>query len=152
MDTNNVILSVIGRVRKRREFTLSELLSMDTVKTEENLLHACGDGVPKGRMEACRGVLLTDIINETDVVITGHNDTRKMYVVIIAEDGYRTVFSWQELFNTAVGEGVVVILEKGKRKLYEGAGAIDLFSSNDFLSGPRYVKKVSVIEIVMVDV
>lgn len=147
MDNNTTLIRVTGRVEKEREFTLKELLTMDTVTTEENLHHACGDGEARGRLGSCRGVLLTDLINKAEVVVTEHNDTKKMYVVVIAEDGYRTVFSWQELFNTVVGEGVVVILEKEDKKLYDEKGSIDLFSSNDFLTGPRYVKKVAIIEI-----
>ena len=150
MDENTTIFRVIGRVEKERDFTLGILQGMDAVETEENLFHACGDGEKRGSIDACRGILLTDIINEAEVIVIDHNDTKKMYVVVAAKDGYRTVFSWQELYNTEVGKGVIVVLEKGKRKLYEETGSVDLFSSCDFLTGPRYVKKVATIEIIMI--
>ena len=151
MDENTALIRVIGRVKQERKFTLGELLKMDIIETGENIIHACGDGEAKGRLPACRGVLLCDIINEAEVLVTEHNDTKKMYVVVEAADGYRTVFSWQELFNTTVGKGVIVILEKAERKLYEEQGVLDLFSASDFLTGPRYVKKVATVEIVMLE-
>ncbi len=82
MDKKTTLLRVIGRVKNERSFSLDELLSMDMVDTQENLLHACGDGEIKGSIPVCRGILLTDIINKAGVVVTGHNDTRKMYIAL----------------------------------------------------------------------
>ena len=121
---------------------------MDTTE-ENNLLHACGSGEPKGRIKSCRGILLTDIINKVNVKIADHNDTKKMYIVASSSDGYAAVFSWQELFNTPIGEGVLVILERDNVKIYEEHGGVDLFSAKDFLTGPRYVKQLSSIKVLM---
>jgi hypothetical protein len=123
---------------------------MDIVSFEDMPLH-CGSGEPKGRIGRCRGVLLTDAINDADVVAIGHNDTKKMFLIVSSGDGYKTVFSWQELFNTSVGEGVVIVVEQNGVPLHDGCGAVDIFSAGDFLSGPRYVKRVATIEIIMVD-
>lgn len=147
---STVIFSISGRVEEARAFSLEELLGMDTVEVND-LLMACGSGEPKGRINDCRGILLTDLINLAKVIIIGHYDTRKMYVAASSNDGYATVFSWQELFNSSVGEGVMVILEKDGKRLYEEGGWVDLFSAGDFLSGPRYVKKLSNIKILMVE-
>lgn len=143
------LFRVVGRVKKEREYSLNDLLAMDTFETGDLLL-ACGSGEPKGLIPKCRGVRLTDIINRAELVTAGHNDTKKMYLEVVAEDGYCTVFSWQELFNTVVGEGVMVILEKDGKKIHEKHGGVDLFSSCDILTGPRYVKKLDSINIVMV--
>lgn len=150
MDMNKTLFRVIGRVENDREYSLNDLLAMDTFETGDLLL-ACGSGEPKGSIPRCRGVRLTDIINKAEVITAGHNDTKKMYLEVVAEDGYCTVFSWQELFNTSVGEGVMVILEKDNQKIYEKHGGVDLFSSCDFLTGPRYVKKLESINIIMIE-
>lgn len=147
-DKNKAVFRVVGRVSEEREYSLRELLEMDKIETGDMLM-ACGSGEPKGRLGACTGVLLTDIINGSDVITTAHNDTKKMYVVVSATDGYSTVFSWQELFNTTVGEGVMAILEKEGEKIYENHGRVDLFSAKDFLTGSRYVKQVATIKIIM---
>ena len=142
------IFNITGRVQEERGFALSELLDMDTFEVGDLLL-ACGSGDIKDRVGKFFGVLLTDIINRAEVITTEHNDTKKMFVVVSSVDGYRTVFSWQELFNSSVGEGVMVILEKEGKRVYEDHGGVDLISSNDFLSGPRYVKQLSNIQIIM---
>lgn len=140
---------VDGHVHRPRWFTMAELLCMDMVE-ESDLLHACGTGEPKGHIKHCRGVLLTDVLNVVDVRIADHNDTKKMYLRIASSDGYTTVFSWQELFNTQVGEGVMIVLERDGRKLH-AEGYADLFSSKDYLSGPRYVKRLTGIKVLMIE-
>ena len=141
---------ISGRVQNNCSVSLQQLLTMETVQFRD-LFMACGSGEPKGRIDSCRGILLTEIINLAEVKITGHNDTKKMYVVASSDDGYTTVFSWQELFNTVVGEGVIVLVEKDGKKMYEPHGRVDLFSAGDFLSGARYVKRLSNITIRMIE-
>jgi len=147
---NNCGFLVCGRVETPILFGIEKLHAMDQVETGDLPLH-CGSGVPKGRLGHCRGVLLSDVINTTDVLITDHNDTKKMFIIASSTDGYKTVFSWQEIFNTSVGDGVMVLLERDGRPLYNGSGPVDLLSAQDHLSGPRYVKQLSNVEIIMVE-
>jgi DMSO/TMAO reductase YedYZ molybdopterin-dependent catalytic subunit len=143
-------LTVSGRVTPPLTLRMEDLRRMDMVETDR-LMMICGEGDVKGVLGKCRGVLLTDIINLTEVIAPEHNDTKKTYVVPIAEDGYKTVFAWQELYNTSTGEGVIVVLEKNGRPLYDNYGAADLISSLDILSGPRYVKNVRHVDIRILD-
>lgn len=147
----NCSLSVCGLVDKTRTFSLKELQSMDVIEVTDSLL-ACGSGEPKGYIGQLRGVRLTDLINEVPVTISGHNDTKKMYLIVSSSDGYTTVFSWQEVFNTEVGEGIMVLLERDGQAVHGGSGEVDLFSAKDFLTGPRYLKKLAQIEICMVTI
>lgn len=48
-----------------------------------------------------------------------HNDTKKMYVVAWSGDRNKTLFAWQELYNSENGEGVIVVLEKNGVPVYE---------------------------------
>ena len=141
---------ISGRVRETCRFHLSQLLAMETVEFND-LLMACGSGEPKGRINSCRGILLTDIINMAGVITSDHNDTKKMYVVASSDDGYTKLFSWQEVVIATVGEGVIVLLEKDGQRVYEDFGRVDLFSTGDFLSGARYVKRLFDLRILMIE-
>ncbi|MGE4559042.1 MAG: sulfite oxidase-like oxidoreductase [Desulfobulbus sp.] len=143
-------IKITGRVTRPISFSLEALQSMDCLDTG-TLPMICGSGEPKGRIGNCRGVLLADLINQADVLITAHNDTKKMYVVAASDDGYKAVFSWQEIFNSSNGEGIVIVLEKDGRPLYDGCGEVDLISANDHLTGPRYVRQLKTVEIIMVE-
>lgn len=142
-------LRICGRVEAPLEVDIDILKAMDTIEAKDLRL-ICGSGEPRGRISHCRGALLSDLINMADVVIEDHNDTKKMYIVAASADGYKAVFSWQEIFNSPVGEGVMVVVEKDGRQLYEEDNSVDLLSSCDYLTGPRYVRRLGSIEIVMV--
>ncbi|MBM9615536.1 hypothetical protein JWJ90_14730 [Desulfobulbus rhabdoformis] len=143
-------LTITGRVAAPMTFPLEQLKSMDCLDTG-SLPLICGSGEPKGNIGNLRGVLLADLINQTEVIVTAHNDTKKMYVVAASDDGYKTVFAWQEIFNSANGEGILVIFEREGEPLHGGNGEVDLISANDHLSGPRYVHRLKTIEIIMVE-
>ena len=144
------VVRIIGRVAQPLSISSTALRAMDTVDTG-TLPMICGSGEPKGKIGNCRGVLLAELINLAEVVVREHNDTKKMVVVVASDDGYKTVFSWQEIFNSTNGEGILVILEKDGQPLYQGNGEVDLISSRDHLTGPRYVRRLKTIEIIMVE-
>ncbi len=143
-------LRICGRVTTPLVLDIEGLRSMESAQADD-LPMICGNGDPKGCMGRCRGVLLADIINRAEILITGHNDTRQMFLIAASDDGYKVVFSWQEIFNTPTGEGIMVLLEKDGRSLYDEYGAVDLVSARDFLTGPRYVRRLRSVEIVLVE-
>jgi hypothetical protein len=51
-------------------------------------------------------VRLVDLLGEAEIRQDARNAVRRTYVVATASDGYVAIFSWGELFNTAVGAGV----------------------------------------------
>lgn len=94
-----------------------------------------------------KGVLLRDILNQAGVVSRDHNDVKKIVVIAIASDGYKVVFSWSELFNSAVGDGVIVYFDKDGAPLGEDEGRIAMISAKDLRTGPRHVKWLQAIEV-----
>ncbi len=141
-------IQICGRVEASLNLGIETLLTMDTTETADLLL-ICGSGEPRGKIGHCRGVLFSDLINKAKVIITDHNDTKRMYIIASSNDGYKAVFSWQEIFNSPVGEGVIVVLEKDGILLYDEYGSVDLLSARDTLTGPRYVRQLGTIEIMM---
>jgi DMSO/TMAO reductase YedYZ molybdopterin-dependent catalytic subunit len=102
-------------------------------------------GVVEGRGYA--GVKLTDVLEEADIRRDAHRALRRTYVVAIASDGFQAVFSWGELFNTAVGGGVLVAFARDGALLRDGEGRIALVSLADERPGQRHVKWLSRIEV-----
>lgn len=143
-------LVISGRVKNPLRLDMDDLRRMDMVETGR-LQMICGEGDVRGAIGTCRGVLLTDIINLAEVIAPEHNDTKKTFLVASSGDGYKTVFAWQELYNTENGEGVVVVLEKNGLPLYENHTSADLISAKDILTGPRYVRDIRSIDIRIVD-
>jgi hypothetical protein len=94
-------------------------------------------------------VFLEDVIRRAEVITEEDNDTKRMFVVVTAGDGYKVVFSWQEIFNTPIGDGIILLIEKNGIPLRGGHDRLDLVSSEDYFTGSRYVKGVEKIEITL---
>ncbi|MGI6656770.1 MAG: sulfite oxidase-like oxidoreductase [Desulfobulbus sp.] len=142
-------LLVTGRVSRPTSFPLSSLYAMDLLDLDPVPV-ICGSGEPLGTTGRLRGLLLTDLINRVEVIVREHNDTKKMYVVAASDDGYKTVFSWQEIFNSANGEGILIVLEQDGQPVHTDPPGVDLISTRDYLTGPRHVRRLQTIEIIMI--
>jgi hypothetical protein len=60
----------------------------------------------------------------------------------VASDGCRAFFSWGVLFNTAVGDQVLVITAQDGKPLDTAAGPVALRSLADLRPGPRHVRNL----------
>jgi DMSO/TMAO reductase YedYZ molybdopterin-dependent catalytic subunit len=100
-----------------------------------------------GKTSTVRGVRLRDLLDEAKIVTADHNTVKKLAIVATATDGYKVVFSWSELFNTAVGDGVLVLFERDGKPLAQNEGPLALISSKDLRNGPRHVKWLQAVEV-----
>ncbi|ABM95163.1 MULTISPECIES: hypothetical protein [Methylibium] len=88
------------------------------------------------------GWLLRDVLTLAGFDEAGRRDTRTWVVEATATDGYRAVFSWGELYNSALGEQVYVIGSQDGRALDVTAGPLALRSLADQRPGPRHVRNL----------
>lgn len=107
----------------------------------------CQSGANLGKLENLKGVRLRDILERAVVVSHDHNDVKKTVIIATASDGYKVVFSWSEIFNSPIGDGVLVFFEKDGKQLAEDEGRIAMISAKDVRSGPRHVKWLQAIEV-----
>ena len=146
--SEKIALRVTGRVVNPLMLELADIRGMEAEEFQD-LFIVCGTGTPKDCIKRCRGVLMEKIIQKADALKEEHNDTKKMFIVATADDGYKVVFSWQEIFNTAIGGGVAVLTERDGRPLGETRDRIDLISAQDYYAGSRYVRDLRQIEVLL---
>lgn len=137
---------VTGAVEHALKLGVAELRQFPPQKIGE-LPMICQSGARLGQLENLKGVLLRDILEKAVVVSRGHNDVKKTVIIASASDGYKVVFSWSEVFNSPVGEGVIVFFEKDGLPLADEEGRIAMISTKDIRSGPRHVKWLQGIEV-----
>lgn len=97
----------------------------------------------KSTLKNIKGVLLKDVLSKISFKEKSPKVLSEYYITCIAEDGYKVVFSWNEIFNTAVGDTVLLIPETESR-LKDG---ISTLSPTDFATGRRYVKMLKTIQL-----
>lgn len=99
------------------------------------------------RVGRYRGVLLTELISEAGLRNESPGDFKRMVFVAAAHDGYAVTFSWHELFNTPVGESVLIAYECDGGSLGVEDGAPILYSGADIMAAPRHVKRLRRVDV-----
>jgi hypothetical protein len=88
------------------------------------------------------GVLLRDVLAHAGFGAPTNRGARVGVIEAVATDGYRAVFSWGEVFNSGLGEQVLVISTQDSRALDAAAGPLALRSLGDLRPGPRHVRNL----------
>lgn len=139
-------LQVTGKVEHKLILNVADLQQFPPQRIGELAL-VCQSGANLGKLERLKGVLLKDILEKAKIIAPGHNDLKRMVIIARATDGYQVVFSWNELFNSQIGEGVLVFYERDGKPLLENEAQMALISAKDTRTGPRHVKWLKEIEI-----
>ncbi|MFZ6655706.1 molybdopterin-dependent oxidoreductase [Undibacterium sp. TJN19] len=139
-------LTVSGAVENRLVLEVDDLRQFPVQQIEEQAITRMS-GANAGKLEKFKGVRLRDILDKAVIISRDHNDVKKIVVIATATDGYKVVFSWSELFNSPVGEGVLVFFEKDGKVLADDEGRIAMISAKDLRTGPRHVKWLQAVEV-----
>ena len=132
------------------QFSISGKIKNPSVITKDSL--AKYDIVPIGGMAVTdhvgtlkhtdadlKGVLLKDILAHTLIDAAGPHFYSGFYFTCIGSDGYKVVYSWNELFNTPVGDHVFIIMEKNGVTADKMPESIQMASMMDQKTGSRYL-------------
>jgi cytochrome c551/c552 len=99
-----------------------------------------------GTTEKLKGVSLGALLNKA-VMLSPGNDMRKVSIVVKSSDGHLISFSWCELFNSPIGDGVLVYFEKDGQPLGDDEGRLALMSTRDTHLLGRHVRWLKSIEV-----
>ena len=94
-----------------------------------------------------KGIRLKDILEKAGLNEESPKLLSEFYFNCVATDGYKVVFSWNELFNTEVGNQVYIIIESDGQKGNLSADRIAMLSAADQATGRRFVKNLAEIKV-----
>jgi hypothetical protein len=139
-------LEVTGLVHNPLRLTVDDLREMPSTEISK-LKMVCESGPHAGEPSSYRGVLLTAILNKADILMKEYESPLRLYITVASSDGNYVLFSYQELYNSPIGDHAVVIVERDGRPLGEYEGEIAFISANDKLPGPRKIRYLRRIEV-----
>jgi len=150
-----------GQVKTTSSFTISgEVFApltvsvMDLKKWKEvpigDLVITNHLGEKKSESKGLKGILLKEILQTAEIKSESPKVLSEFYFVFIASDGYKVVYSWNELFNSSVGESVYLITEKNGKSVIEMDDSVLVVSTKDFKTGRRNVKGLAGITVMRV--
>jgi len=137
---------VSGSVKKSLKISASDLAQMQQADLGDIPLKN-KKGEDKGTLHGLKGVLLKDLLQGAGIVAAKHKNYSELCVVLTASDGYSNVYSWNELFNTAVGDKVYIITSLEGKSIAEMPERILVMSLADKNSGSRHLKGLQKIEV-----
>ncbi len=94
-----------------------------------------------------KGVPLLSLFKDVIISAESPKALSEYYLIIKASDGYSVVISWNELFNTEVGNSFFIVMEADGKNQTDSAERILLIAIKDFKTGRRHVKGLRSIEI-----
>lgn len=139
-------LQVAGDVQQPQTYALDQLKALPGHDLHQ-LLQGCRDSALDAKYRGYRGVLLRDLVQRAAIAGTDPKAWKRSLVVAEASDGYLALFTWNELFNTATGDAVLVVLSQDGQPLPDASGRIALISGCDRHPGPRHVKWLQRVEV-----
>ena len=133
-----------------RQFSITGAIKKESVITMDSLnsyaLKEIGDikvtdhvGNFKHGDDKLKGVLLKDILSHSQLAASSPKLFSQFYFVCTGSDGYKVVYSWNELFNTPVGDNVYILMEKNGVKADKLPESLQMASMLDMKTGRRYL-------------
>jgi len=131
--------TIEGKVKNSMSFSLKGLAGFkanhfDSIVIYNHLME------PRKTIRHIKGVLLRDIIDKAIIETETPKLLSEYYITCIASDNYKVVISWNELYNSIVGESIMIITEADGKTAGQLEDRIALLSAADKATGRRYVK------------
>ena len=142
--------TIEGRVRKPLTITLNNLsayksVNLDSMTILNHLMQR------KGSIKNIKGVLLKDILAKVEIDAASPKILSEYYLVFTAIDNYKVVYSWNEIFNSPIGNQLMVLSSYDTEPTKAEKGNIAVITPSDFATGRRFVKGLSKISILQVN-
>jgi hypothetical protein len=104
-------------------------------------------GEKKSEAKGLKGILLRDLLSSVEIKSESPKLLSEYYFVCKATDGYTVVYSWNEIFNTSVGDAVFIVTEKNGKTAASMDDAVLMISPKDIRTGRRHVKSLTSIDV-----
>jgi hypothetical protein len=131
--------TVQGLVKNQLSISLSALASYGTWSTDSVVImnHLMQK---KYTLRNLKGILFKDILEKAEIQASTPKELSKYYIICVASDNYKVVFSWNEIFNSKTGEKVYILTEVDGKPVAATSDRITLISTNDLATGRQFVK------------
>lgn len=140
IESNNS-LAIVGAVKQEISFSIADLQKYPSQKAGKGKLNIYShDGTLRSTLKGLEGIPIKILLQKVEFVVDSPRDLSQFYLVFEATDGYKVLYSWNEIFNTPVGDQVYVLTKADGVGLETMEQRIAVVSMSDVRTGRRYVK------------
>ena len=104
-------------------------------------------GEQKRVVKSMKGILLKTILEGAGIHAEKPKEYSAIYIVLIASDGYKNIYSWPELFNTEIGNHIYIVTAEDGQTLEQLPDRIQVMSLGEYHSGNRNLRGLMKIEV-----
>lgn len=104
-------------------------------------------GEKRSEAKKMKGILMKDILQKAVVNVESPKQLSEFYFVFQACDGYKIVYSWNEIFNTETGNHIFWVTEKNGNRGKNLKEKMLTITPTDFKTGRRYIKGLTSITV-----
>ncbi|GGG74911.1 hypothetical protein GCM10007415_03070 [Parapedobacter pyrenivorans] len=137
-------IDIVTPDNKKTTLTFEKLTGV-TLQSLDRLRIYNHAGEYRSTLKGVKGALLKNVLTDMALGEESPKVLSEYYIVCIATDGYKVVFSWNELFNTPIGDNVLVVTNIKEATNGKQGGELALLSPEDIATGRRYVKQLQTI-------
>jgi len=134
---------ITGAVNKEITFRIADIAAMKQDVIGDVVLH----GHKTDTAKQMKGVPLKDMIDSAGIKAGDHKAYNSFVIILTASDGYKNVYSWNELFNTDIGNRVYIITEMNGKTMDQMPDRIAVYSLADAFTGRRHMVGLAKIEV-----
>jgi signal transduction histidine kinase len=92
------------------------------------------------RIKQAKGILLKDILDSVKFDYDKGAHLNEFYFVFIAADGYKLVYSYNEIFNTQTGLNLYLVTELDNNSILSLPNSLLILTTSDIKGGRRNLK------------
>ena len=148
--TPSETLKIEGKIKAEKTFSITELDTFPKVIIADQVLYN-HKGEVKSTVKNMKGILLKTVLADIKFDYEKPKELNEFYFIFVATDGYKVVFSWNEIYNTEAGNNFYIVTEMEGKKLKDLDQRILFISTADLKSGRRFIKALEKIEVKRVE-
>lgn len=130
-----------GEIKKELALSLNEIDTTAAVQVND-LIIKNQQGEIKNTLKNLKGILLKNLMDSLKFKVDKPRELNEFYFVFEASDGYKVVFSWNEIFNTSTGNNLYLITQLNGKYILNQDERILIVAASDIAIGRRYIKGV----------
>ena len=149
-DVTSDSFKVTGLVKKELVFSLADIEKY-TSNSIADVTITNHLGESRGTASKLTGILVKDLLKDLELQEQSPKLFSEFYLIFVAADNYKVVYSWNEIFNSSTGDNLYLITSRDGKSLKEMEERILILTPTDFKTGRRHIKGLSKIIVERVD-
>ena len=139
-------IQIVGEILNPKCIHLNEIENIKSTKIKDFIL-LDHKGEVKDSLFGIYGIPFKTFLEGIEFRYSKPKELNEFIFVLTASDGYKVVLSWNEIYNTEIGDHFYIVTEINGKRNIDNENRIIFLSSVDLKNGRRFIKGLKKIEV-----